>query len=1108
MQRDEFQVRSFPSLLDFSAPHSDGQALRICIATEEIFGPVRNGGIASTYYHLARTLASDGHSVTVLYLKGTKCENKTIGHWIDFYQDLGIRFAPLPAMPFEMICPSPRWQRSMYEFYLWLKNEEPYDVVHTSEWRGGAFYALIAKRLALAFENTIFLVKTSSPWIWNRHYRMLPLGNKAELARMYPERRVVELADIVIGGSAHLLSFMEQKGYRLPSGRTFVQPNIIDLQDLSVEEKRPAYAYGDRVRTGELVFFGRLESRKGLDIFCEALSRIAARGVQPLKVTFMGKKGERLPAHPEMTSIEYIRRQARAWSFPVEIIDSYDQDRAISYLCASPRIAVMPSVIENSTMTVYECLVHRIPFLASAVGGTGELIDEQYHDRVLVDPHPESLSDALFRVLREGGTVAEGAFDYLENLSAWRTFHRFLGASLMQRATRDLVVDIGNGTRDAPTLPPPAEERNPHVEGSSSEGKESARPPSEPRISVCVYHHGDTESVEGLLDSLRFQSVRFHELTIVNDGLGAEATSAIRDYTARHFSFIDCKILEQPHRCIGSSFNAASRQGSADLLVFLNAERHYCKPDLIEVLRRAAKGSPAAAFTFFHSAFEDGESAELSEDRVRVTPLGGDLATGFYEDGVFGGSCLAVRRQAFDAVGGFYEGYHIDGIEQEFQARLLIAGHELEVIPEVLYRERIGVSKSAMNRKSKEYLAIRPYLQNAPAYMENIMLTARMLARRVEKAETRVHIHRAQAAVGRKDWESACTLWAEMRRSFPDHPAGFVRGAAALKRAGRLQEADSLASIAIKRFPRHPGGYIQVAELAMRRRDWEAASALWARLRRSFPENAEGFVRGAAALMKAGRPREAEKIRLLTPLPPSSPEGSSAVQTHLAADVQSSNRLPMSRPPLAASVLTLKRFTTRFGIDRLEASVLLDPAWVAGARKRHGSAAAFVLRRNGRLAARITIDHEAPGGLRVPAELRIPVLGDVLYSVHDAFTDETLASLISPPLRRAQRVAGNVESRQRPEVVGWVVDPDNPERSRKVALHVDGSLLDVVDATAPPGESAPKGEAKACPGFVWPIPETLATRDGTLIEVFDAGTGRPLPGSPVRLHNGQVIATE
>lgn len=1039
MQRDAFQIKSFPSLPAFANEQPRGRPLRICIATEEIFGPVRNGGIASTYYHLARMLADDGHSVTVLYLKGTQCENRTAAHWIDFYRSLAIRFVPLPAASVELICPSPRWQRSMYELYLWLRSEEPYDIVHTSEWRGGAYYALLAKRLRLAFEHTLFLVKASSPWIWNRHYRMLPLGRKAELARMYPERRVVELADIVIGGSAHLLTFMEQKGYRLPVGRTFVQPNIIDLQDLDVEEKRSRYEYGDRVKTGELVFFGRLESRKGLDIFCEAISRLLERGVQPLGVTFLGKKGERLPAHPDMTSLEFIRFQARAWPCPVSIIDSYDQDKAIEYLCASPRIAVMPSVIENSSMTVYECLVHRIPFLASAVGGTRELISEHYHHRVLIEPHPEPLADALQEVLSEGGTVAEGAFDYLENLHAWRDFHRGLAVTLDKKTARQIVAVMESGSQEQDPLSQSAHDCEARYPASLPE-EDFSTSWAEPGVSVCIYHHRRPGFLERLLDSLRPQKQGIDEIIIVNDGPQSDTSRTIRNHMEKHFASLTWRVIDQPHRCIGSALNAAARWASKDLLVFLNAERHYCKPDLIDVLRRAAKHSPAVAFTFFHSFFEDEEALRHSEDRECAAPLGGDLATGFYEDGVFGGSCFAVRRGAFHALGGLYEAYHLGGVEQEFQARLLIAGHDLDVVPEVLYRERRVAPLTAFNQKSKEYLAIRPYLLNAPYYMENIILAARMLARRVDQAEARSHAKRMRAA--------------------------------------------------------------------LRRRDREAAGTLWTRLRRTFPEKAKGFVRGAVALARAGRPVEAEEVRGLSPCPPDSPGGRREMPADGASATRAATALPASRPLRAASAMALKRCKSRFGVGKLEASLLLDPAWLASVRSRHGSAAACVLRRNGRLAARVPLGHGSEIAVRVTTKLRSPLFVDVLYTVHDAFSEDVLGAVTSPALQRARRIKGAVRSRAQPEVCGWVLDPGNPERGRRVSIHVDGVLLDVVDATTRheegPGGDGPGGGR----GFVWPIPDALASKNGTLIEIFDAGTGRPLSGSPVRIESGRVIATK
>ena len=66
--------------------------------------------------------------------------------------------------------------------------------------------------------------------------------------------------------------------------------------------------------------------------------------------------------------------------------------------------------------------------------------------------------------------------------------------------------------------------------------------------------------------------------------------------------------------------------------------------------------------------------------------------------------------------------------------------------------------------------------------------------------------------------DAACTRWAQMRRAFPDHAAGFVRGAEALMHADHLEEAEALAAEAVARFPDHPRGHLHRIELATRRR--------------------------------------------------------------------------------------------------------------------------------------------------------------------------------------------------------------------------------------------------------------------------------------------------
>lgn len=208
--------------------------LRICIATEDIVGPVRNGGIGTTYAALAEFLAKSDHEVTILYLKGHEVENETLDHWIEHYANKGIRFVPVPnyAHIDRYSAGSDRWIHSSYNLMRYLI-AHPTDVVHVSEWRGSGYLSLLAKRQGLALANTLFIVKTSSPWMWNRLYGLQPLERLDDLARVHAERRSVELADMVIGGSLHLLRWMLSQGYAIAPNTTFVQPNVATFDHLT-----------------------------------------------------------------------------------------------------------------------------------------------------------------------------------------------------------------------------------------------------------------------------------------------------------------------------------------------------------------------------------------------------------------------------------------------------------------------------------------------------------------------------------------------------------------------------------------------------------------------------------------------------------------------------------------------------------------------------------------------------------------------------------------------------------------------------------------------------------------------------------------------------------
>ena len=193
----------------------------------------------------------------------------------------------------------------------------------------------------------------------------------------------------------------------------------------------------------------------------------------------------------------------------------------------------------------------------------------------------------------------------------------------------------------------------------------------------------------------------------------------------------------------------------------------------------------------------------------------------------------------------------------------------------------------------------------------------------------------------------------------------------------------------------------------------------------------------------------------------------------------------------------------RLGFDHLETIVRPTPEWLAEARER-GPGPAMELRRNGRVLARAVLPDEAEDTLRIPVALSQRSAAAALYSVHDAATGVVLAALAAPAVWHVRDVEGAVESRARPEIRGWVLDPHHPQRRRRVAIELDGRLRDVIVAGNQRDDIARWRGTDGRHGFLWPIPAPAA--EGTRVDIFDADTGRPLRGSPVRVEGGQATA--
>ena len=207
-------------------------------------------------------------------------------------------------------------------------------------------------------------------------------------------------------------------------------------------------------------------------------------------------------------------------------------------------------------------------------------------------------------------------------------------------------------------------------------------------------------------------------------------------------------------------------------------------------------------------------------------------------------------------------------------------------------------------------------------------------------------------------------------------------------------------------------------------------------------------------------------------------------------------------------VMAFSHRRSRIGTDELEINILLNPEWLNHVKRIPEHEPVLQLRRNGRRMAQTFVLNHSHNCFRTPLTTRLHAIGDTFYSIHDSVSGEVLAGLTIPSIRRSRLVVGAVENREHPEVRGWVLDQGSPERTRRVAIHVDGHFREVVIADQQRADIARWKGTGGRHGFHWWIPESMPVEDGTFIDVFDADTGQSLRGSPVRIEAGKVIANE
>jgi glycosyltransferase involved in cell wall biosynthesis/GT2 family glycosyltransferase len=639
--------------------------MKICLVSNEILGAHRNGGIGTATSHLALLLARNGHSVTLFYAGETALES--LDPWAAYYEAANVTICHYPGSRARI---NPAWMRQPVAIFEQLQHQN-FDVILFQDWMALGHACLVAKRAGLAFEHTTLCVITHSNTAWLLEANLAFPKSRDELALIHMEQQAVELADAIVSPSRHLVEWMSGAGWKLPANTSVIPYYLDEPGLLDAEPRLTAWARRHTRKASHVVFFGRLEQRKGIQIFLEALASEELKSFR-FKLTFLGR-----PATLSMNDIrQFIANHRPDLLANLEFQLYLSSDEAQAFLCSTECIPVMPSLVDNSPCVVYEALKRRLPFIASSAGGTVELIDARDKERCLFEPTARALAIKLQEVL--SAEVWEGP---RPSFAAREIGGRWL-------AWFDQMAPTGR-----PAWP--------------LEGKRSARIATDsPDTTVVITHFERPHLVEQNLRALAMQSDRNFDVVLVDDGSKSADALAFLDRASRGIAGLPIRVVRQTNKYLGAARNTGIRHAEGSFVILLDDD-NIPFPNMVEVFGRAARISDADIVTcqmqFFHHLTGTPDLQELISGE-RWAFSGGPAALGVIQN-CFGDATAIYKRDLFERIGYFHEIPNVTLEDWQLHLRAYLEGNSLLSLPLALFWYR--VTPGSMSRNTNVYKNMR-----------------------------------------------------------------------------------------------------------------------------------------------------------------------------------------------------------------------------------------------------------------------------------------------------------------------------------------------------------------------------------------------------------------